>query len=122
MGDRLNENRREAIWNTLAEAFICDEVNYELLHDVEISQLEKIFFNEVALHCAPQMFSVTPPIDGFLTSVLISDIWKKLEQEKKSTLTRYGHKILVVIYRFFFRNEWNSVVDGLEKYKQSING
>jgi hypothetical protein len=82
MADPISEEHRKEIWEALSDAFIdreLDETDYRymarIVGNIDIDQIEEIFFNEVAPVCGPNMMCVIPPRwSGFNTEHLASEI------------------------------------------------
>jgi len=120
--DHLSDSKREDIWYELSLVFAneIEHVDFSLFDGIDIKVLEKMFFDEVAFHCAPFFEIVTPIMgEGFFREDMIPDIWKKLERRKKSIFVRIIDKFNAFSWRYDFRNKWKSFVSELDKYRES---
>jgi hypothetical protein len=116
-------SRREIIWCVLSDYIGGDSIRFDILADIDIKQLEDIFFNEVALHCGPPYLTTTPPMgEGFFHDEVVADIRAKLKNRNNSIFERMFQKAASIFWRYFFQEKWKSLVKILENYKQKNNG
>jgi hypothetical protein len=119
MENTLTEARREEIWYALSDAFVDCEEEYDFIvrrvADVDVAQLEGIFFNEVAPYCGPNLLTPIPPIwQGFDRDALVAGIREMLTRAQGSWFDGIRHKWFVAFCRRYFRNTWKSLSAKLE--------
>jgi hypothetical protein len=118
---QLSDVQREEIWCILSDLLGEENnIDYSKLVDVDFEQLKMIFFDEVTLYCGPHYFAITPLTGvGFFHDEVVADLRAKMERRNKSIIARLIQKICSVFWRYFFREEWKSLVKGLEQYRQT---
>lgn len=119
MADALSDERREAIWEALSDAFVDSEVNYRYIAsrvaDVAPVELKEIFFTEVAPHCGPNLMSPIPPVwAGFDRVELGKGIRAMQARNRGSLIARLRHKGYVAYCRQRYRHEWAAIAAELE--------
>ncbi|MEN9658188.1 MAG: hypothetical protein RL571_1653 [Pseudomonadota bacterium] len=111
----------EKIWIIMSEIFVDIETNYKsIAEDLKLNaegisndQLKRIFFNEVAPYCAPNMMAVIPPIwTGFAPESLIKGIKENNEKYKNSIYSRIKSETFKLLNKAYINEEW----ENLEKY------
>lgn len=122
MADTLSDERREAIWEALSDAFVDNEVDYRYIAsrvaDVSPIELKEIFFTEVAPHCGPNMMSPIPPIWGVFDRVeLAKGIRAMLGRARNSWIARLRYKSFVAYCKWRFQNEWQAIADELGQHE-----
>jgi len=121
--DHLSDLQREDLWYELSYVF-ADEmkfVDFSKFDGIELSALEEIFFNEVAFHCAPFFYIVTPIMgEGFFREDMIPDIRSKLIRRKKSVFIQLIDKFYAFKWRYDFQKNWKSFVAKLNEYRESL--
>ncbi|WP_061537331.1 DUF7079 family protein [Collimonas arenae] len=110
----LSEQRREEAWEALSDAFVDNDICYERIaaqvSDIDPVQLQKIFFEEVAPYCVPNLMSPIPPIwSGFDKEKLIAGIRSMQEKNKHSVIANLRHKAFVLYLRRHFSTEWHAI-------------
>jgi hypothetical protein len=126
MENTLNDARREEIWLALSDVFVDTEVNYgyiaRRITDIDLHQLEEIFFTEVAPYCGPNLMTAIPEVwDCFYPDDLISGIQGKLKKCQNSILARLRYKGFVLFCRWYFRDIWKELVGELAERKRNAN-
>jgi len=122
MTNSLSDIRREEIWHALSDAFVDNEVDYSdiarQVADVDIEQLKKIFFTEVAPFCGPNLMDTIPIVwSGFSREHLCEGIKEKLEQTRYSWIAWLRYKVFIVLCRCYFLEEWKSIKSEVNKLK-----
>ncbi|MGE5385430.1 MAG: hypothetical protein ACM3SV_06010 [Betaproteobacteria bacterium] len=124
MANALSEHRREDVWEALSDVFVDNEIDYSYIAaqvaDVDVRQLEEIFFNEVAPHCGPNLMSTIPPVwSGFDRRELANGIRAMQARNRDSLIARLRHKGFVVYCRRQFSGEWKTLIAALSSYHES---
>lgn len=124
MEHQLSDKQREEIWYALSDAFVDNEVDYEYIadrvKDIDIPQLKEIFFKEVAPVCGPNGMSTVPVVwAGFMKEDLIPSIRSYLRKIKFSPSAWYRYIVFVYFCKWYFKDEWESIVAALEKRRQN---
>ena len=119
---QLSEERREAVWFTLSDLLVDTEISLwriaSRVEDIDIHQLEKIFFGEVALVCGVNGLSTIPLMwDCFDRDELIIAIRQKLDLIRRSSFARFRHKIFEIYCRRRYKDLWDDFVKAWEKRK-----
>lgn len=127
MANTLSDERREEVWGALSEVFVDNEIDFALIAsqvaDVDLFELEQIFFNEVAPHCGPNLMSAIPPVwSGFDCNELASGIRTMQARNRSSLLARLRHKGFVAYCRRYFRHEWEALAAALTKRSHYPHG
>lgn len=122
MADTLSDERREAIWEALSDAFVDSETDYRYIAsrvaDVSPIDLEEIFFTEVAPHCGSNLMSPIPPVwTGFERAELAKGIRAMLGDTRNSWIARLRYKGFVAYCRWHFRNEWQAIAGQLRQHE-----
>ena len=120
MESTLSDTHCEDIWEALSDAFIDNEVHYELIArrvaGIPREQRKQIFYTEVAPQCGPNLLTVIPPIwSGFDRRDLAESIREMLERNRHSALARFKHRITVALLRWHFRCIWEELEVELNK-------
>jgi len=110
----LSQHRREEVWESLSEVFVDNEVDYERIAknvaDIGLDNLKKIFFEEVAPYCGPNLMSPIPPIwSDFDKEKLPFGIRAMKSKNRRSVITNMRYEDFVVFSRFYFRKEWLAI-------------
>jgi type VI protein secretion system component Hcp len=112
--DEWTENRREAIWNDLADAFfIGTPVCRKRVAALDTALLEDIFFNDLVCYCAPLMRSLTDAMIHGLFDEDITAIRALKARNRQSRLSGFWHRLKVTYYRWTYRKAWGGFVSGL---------
>lgn len=124
MGYELREERRKQVWHAMSWIFNDMEVDYEFIASqvsgIDIQDLERIFFEEVAPFCAPNALSVIPEIwAGFDPEALADGVLYKLEKKNRSLFALMKYRISVWFCRLYFRRDWMDLKAAIERLKKS---
>lgn len=109
---------REAVWEALSEVFVDNEVDFaavaRAVAGVPLPELERIFFEEVAPFCGPNLMTPVPPVwSGFSREPLVAGIRAQGERVRASRLAAWRHRLWVRCLRRFFATEWRTLRDNL---------
>lgn len=109
---------REDIWEALSEVFIDNEVDYSLVAravaGVPLAELERIFFEEVAPYCGPNLLSPVPPVwSGFSREPLVAAIRGRIERVRASRLAAWRHRLWVLCVRRIFAAQWRCLAESV---------
>jgi TPR repeat protein len=121
MENPLSDSEREEIWDELSHVLVDEDVDYRKFININPAQLKYIFFNEMLLYCGPLMLSTTPPMgEGFSQEEMVAYIRAELERNKKSIIARFFHKVLVLLFHWFFKECWKEVSDELKRPMEQL--
>jgi predicted phosphoadenosine phosphosulfate sulfurtransferase len=123
MGTQLTDNRREEVWHILSDAFLDTEISYwriaRRLEGIEISQVEKIFFSEVAPICGVNGLSTIPLHWAcFNKEDLVKAIRDKLATIQHSPIALIRYKFFVKFCRWFYKDIWDGIAAKLYEYNK----
>lgn len=109
---------REDVWEALSEIFVDNEVDFaavaRAVAGVPRAELERIFFEEVAPFCGPNLMTPVPPIwTGFSREPLVAGIRAQCARVSASRLAAWRHRLWVRCLRRIFATEWRTLRDNL---------
>lgn len=118
----LPRNQRIRLWSALSDAFVDNEVDYNLmarqLTGFDLTTVERAFFEEVAPVCYSNLLAPVPPIWTAFDSAWLSEtIESTLETRRTSIFRRLRGRLYVTYLRFRLKDEWLSIkheLDGLD--------
>jgi len=89
MGDSLSEEDRDFILMVLSDLFAgvsFGDAGVERLRKYPVSEIKRIYFNEVAIACAHNFIVTTPEVDGFDQRWLKDEI-SRIQSGRKSSIS-----------------------------------
>lgn len=98
----------------LSDIFVDNEIDFKYISSVAknfpVDKVEEIFFEWVAPVCYTNLLSPTPTVwSGFDPNTLWFDICKY--QNNKGFFAKFKHKLLVIILKKVYKNEWTILKD-----------
>ncbi|WP_211464758.1 DUF7079 family protein [Collimonas silvisoli] len=125
MENKLTQLDHEKIWIALSDAFVDTDVDFNSIayrvrnFDLDIGQLNEIFFREVAPICGLNLMTTAPPVWHFFDEeYLLEQIYEMLQRRKKSFIFRVTNDVFIWFCRWNFREEWMAVQSAvLDKFE-----
>jgi hypothetical protein len=119
MGHSVNEKQKLDVWEALSDVFVDNEINFpwiaERVSGVNLSELEHIFFEEVAAYCAVNLAAPIPPVwEGFSRDDLKREIELIQTKNEASQFSRLKHRAYVTYLRWKFKDDWEELKRNLE--------
>ena len=117
MGDSITGEDREFIWTFLADAFAGVELSSEgldRLRRLPISEIQRIFFDEISPVCAFNLSITTPEMEGFDPQWVKSEISRMLAERSASFVGRISYEAKAIVCKCISLSVWRTVRASIE--------
>ncbi|MEW6346776.1 MAG: hypothetical protein AB1704_39620 [Pseudomonadota bacterium] len=116
MGDSITGEDREFVWIFLADAFAGIELQGDgiaKLKKFPIEEIRRIFFDEISVACAFNLYITTPEMDGFDPRWVKAEISRILSERDASIFGRISYQSRALVCKCISRDVWKDVKKSL---------
>lgn len=111
---------QQEVWMALSDLFIDNEISYEYIarriKHLEVDELERILFYEVAPICIHNMLVPIPTVWlGFSEDYIIPEVRRHLQKLHSNWFYRSGVHCKVKFYKWYLGKEWLKVVKEIQQ-------